>query len=147
MALPLNLNAKKLLNADFFLVFLIYVYFLWASVSELQPNITCQKFCSFERRGKQNLILNFDLSLSSFRVKKKCQLGWEKWGWVKILRKWEVFQNAVGKKYSTQRKIPLFSLFLTKKKVLGQKSYFFSSKKWKIFNKKKKIIFILGIAW
>ena len=37
MALPLNLNVKNLLNADFFLIFLIYVYFLWASVSELQP--------------------------------------------------------------------------------------------------------------
>ena len=37
MALPLNLNVKNLLNANFFLIFLIHVYFLWASVSELQP--------------------------------------------------------------------------------------------------------------
>ena len=29
----------------------------------------CQKFYSFERKGKHYLILNFDLSLSSFRVK------------------------------------------------------------------------------
>ena len=29
----------------------------------------CQKFYSFERKGKQYLLLNFDLSLSSFRVK------------------------------------------------------------------------------
>ena len=36
MALPLNLNAKNLPNAEFFLVFLIDVYFLWASASELQ---------------------------------------------------------------------------------------------------------------
>ena len=29
----------------------------------------CQKFYSYERKGKQYLSLNFDLSLSSFRVK------------------------------------------------------------------------------
>ena len=31
----------------------------------------CQKLYSFERKGKLNLLLNFGLSLSSFRVKNK----------------------------------------------------------------------------
>ena len=42
MALPLNLNAKNLPNADFFLVFKIYVYFLWASASKLQPKTSAK---------------------------------------------------------------------------------------------------------
>ena len=36
MALPLNLNDKNIPNADCFLVFKIYTFFLWYSMSGLQ---------------------------------------------------------------------------------------------------------------
>ena len=66
MALNLNLNTQNKQNADFFSVIKIYVYFLckWIAIENF-----CQKFYSFKRKSKQYLILNFDLSLSSFTVK------------------------------------------------------------------------------
>ena len=47
----------------------MYIFFDQVRVDCNRKNI-CQKFYSFERKGKLNIILNFDLSLSSFRVKK-----------------------------------------------------------------------------
>ena len=51
MALPLNLNAKNLPNADFFLVFKIYVYFLWASASELQLKTSAKNSTLLNEKG------------------------------------------------------------------------------------------------
>ena len=62
MAPPLNFNAENLRNADFFLVFKSYVYFLWASASELQPK-TCAKN-SAVLKAEENFISNFDPSLT-----------------------------------------------------------------------------------
>ena len=39
---PLKFNAKLILNSDFLLVFLIYVYFLWASTSKFQPKTSAK---------------------------------------------------------------------------------------------------------
>ena len=55
MALPLNLNAKNIPNADFFLVFEIYVYFLWASASELQPKISAKNSALLKEDKKKIL--------------------------------------------------------------------------------------------
>ena len=63
MAQPLNLNAKNLPNADFFLVCKIYVYFLWASASELQPKTSAKNSAVLKKTKTK--------SLSSFRVKAK----------------------------------------------------------------------------
>ena len=52
MALPLNLNIKNLQNVFSFLEFKIYVYFLWASVSELQLKISAKN--STVLKEKQN---------------------------------------------------------------------------------------------
>ena len=53
MALPLNLNAKYLPNADFFLVFWIYVYFLWVSAIELQPKTSAKNSAVLKEEENQ----------------------------------------------------------------------------------------------
>ena len=54
------------------LIFSWYLKFMYIFFKQVRVNCNLnifQEFCSFQRRGKLNFILNCDLSLSSFRVK------------------------------------------------------------------------------
>ena len=68
MALPLNLNDKNILNADFSWYFR-FIHFSLIKCEWIATENICKKFYSFERKIKLNLVLNFDLTLGSFRVK------------------------------------------------------------------------------
>ena len=69
MALPLNLNVKHLTTADFFLGVLNLCIFSVIKCELIATENICQKFYSFERKWKLNLIVKFYLSFSSFMVK------------------------------------------------------------------------------
>ena len=72
MAPPLNFIAKNLPNADFFLVFKIYVYFLWASASELQPKTSAKN--SAVLKEEENLIWFWTLIYLSVAFDLPCML-------------------------------------------------------------------------
>ena len=61
-----------MLKIYWMLIFSWYFKFMYIFFKQMRVNWNlkiCQKFCSFERRVKPILILNFDQSLSGFRVK------------------------------------------------------------------------------
>ena len=75
MALPLNLNAKNPPNADFFSVFKIYVYFLWASASGFQLKISAKNSTGLKEKENQFwlwilIYLSVALGLRNMKQKK-----------------------------------------------------------------------------
>ena len=57
--------------AGFFLGILNLCIFSLTKCERIATENICQKFYSFEIKENQNYILNFDLSLSSFRINTK----------------------------------------------------------------------------
>ena len=80
MALPLNLNTKNVPNADVFLEFKIYVYFLWERVSGLQLQ-TSTKIIQFWK--KRDTKFGFELWSNS-----QVHFELDKNAWM-----WPVFRN------------------------------------------------------